>query len=166
MNRNFWKKKKTDTKKKFRIFLSIPFFFWKKKEKKRKDMGVYNATLTKNFSSLVTSLLASVDETETVMLGRNKKMDFENFQLINILNDIAKYIPPLNCVMEKNIKPTQIKNYIIREKRKMEKEYKLQNLKCYLCGTMDGDIRLKQLSTLSRCSDELIETHFVCKKCQ
>ena len=92
-------------------------------------------------------------------------MDYENIQLRNALKDIARYIPLLKQAMEKNIRTMQIKQYIIREKRKIEKNYKLQNLKCYLCGTMDGDIRMKQLFSLSRCSDEIIETHYVCHKC-
>ena len=57
-----------------------------------------------------------------------------------------------------------IKDYIIREKaRKSEKNENV--LKCFICGETKGNLYLKQISSLSRCSDELIETHHLCEKC-
>lgn len=91
--------------------------------------------------------------------------EIEQKQLKEILDGIANYVPILKCILINNndINPTRIKKYILAEK----KERGNSNLiKCFYCGETKGKFYLKQISTLSRCSDELIETHHLCEKCR
>lgn len=90
--------------------------------------------------------------------------DLEKEQTKQLLVKIANYVPILKCVLQKNydINPTTIKEYVLREK---EERGKKKILKCFRCGETKGKLYLKQISSLSRCSDELIETHHLCQKC-
>ena len=40
------------------------------------------------------------------------------------------------------------------------------NGKCYHCKTEGLHLKLKQIKTLTRITDELIETHFICADCE
>ena len=89
-----------------------------------------------------------------------------NNQLKELLIDLAKYIPTLKRVMARkkgDIDPARMKKDILREKKKKGGEKKV--MKCFTCGETGGKMYLKQISSLSRCSDELIETHHVCQNC-
>lgn len=102
--------------------------------------------------------------TTTTTTDDNNNKDLEKEQTKELLDKIAHYIPILNCVFQKNynINPIRIKEYVLREKKERRKK---KILKCFKCGETKGKLYLKQISSLSRCSDELIETHHLCEKC-
>ena len=103
--------------------------------------------------------------TTTADNNNNNNKDLEKEQTKELLDKIAHYIPILNCVFQKNynINPIRIKEYVLREKKERRKKKILK--KCFKCGETKGKLYLKQISSLSRCSDELIETHHLCEKC-
>ena len=88
---------------------------------------------------------------------------FEEKQLKDIIITFSNHIPILKNAM-KNDNIMSVKDYIIREKTRKGKKNK-NVLKCFICGETKGNLHLQQISSLSRCSDELIETHHLCKKC-
>lgn len=81
--------------------------------------------------------------------------------------EIKQYIPILHEAFteEDYIKrKTPIKEIIIKKKKKSSNM--LKNIfKCYKCNQISQNLQLRQISSLKRCTDELIETHFLCMKC-
>ena len=75
-----------------------------------------------------------------------------------LMEPLIKYIP----ILRDKPKNISIKKFILDEK-KLREENVIK--KCFICKSTTGNIRLKQLSSLSRCTDELIETHFICQNC-
>lgn len=75
-----------------------------------------------------------------------------------LMQPLIKYIP----ILRDKPKNVSIKKFILDEKR-LRGENKIK--KCFICNLTTGNIQLKQLSSLSRCTDELIETHFICQNC-
>ena len=40
-----------------------------------------------------------------------------------------------------------------------------KEIRCYSCQTTEHTLTLRQMPQLSRCSDEIIETHYFCTRC-
>ena len=91
-------------------------------------------------------------------------MSLADKQCLLILQKFAKYIPLLKCALDQSEEPKTLKYYVMKQREKML-EIAPEKIKCFICNKPHADMRLKQTFSLSRCSDEIIEAHFVCKKC-
>ena len=91
-------------------------------------------------------------------------MSLADKQCLLILQKFANYIPLLKCALDQSEEPKMLKYCVMKQRKKML-EMSPEKIKCFICNKPYADMRLKQTFSLSRCSDEIIEAHFVCKNC-
>ena len=112
------------------------------------------------------------------MMKINKKCNINitfSDQYSPILNDLINYIPILkraltdakNNIITTNDNTTNIHTQTVRERIYYIRNslQKTKKLGCYSCCVVDQPLSMKQRPSLTRCADELIETHFYCEKC-
>ena len=83
----------------------------------------------------------------------------DSYILKNINN-----IPILKRAIVNNLDDTLTLKEIVYE-HKLQNNAKEKIMQCYLCKANNTILSLKQKPSLSRCADEIIETHFYCKNC-
>ena len=84
----------------------------------------------------------------------------------NILSDLTHQLPLLYSWLERDKK--RFSSLSLREWIYMEKERNIRNMeviKCYSCKRPDPSVLLRQAPSITRCADELIESHHLCDQC-
>lgn len=72
---------------------------------------------------------------------------------------LSPYIPGLDIAIHKSI----IENKSVKECFETVIDNKA---KCFKCKNNNNGLKLIQMKSNSRCSDELIESHYFCKTCR
>ena len=84
---------------------------------------------------------------------------------MNILINLTHYIPNLNSWQkrDKQFSNLSLREWVYMEKQKNVKDIKV--IKCYSCERTDPSVSLRQAPSITRCADELIESHHLCDHC-
>lgn len=78
--------------------------------------------------------------------------------------EYIKILSPLIPGLQKSVHESIAKNKPLRQCIKSKVGIKV---KCFKCGSLDyTNLKMIQVKSNSRCSDELIESHYFCKFCR
>lgn len=78
--------------------------------------------------------------------------------------EFIKILSPLVPGLQKAIHKSIIKNKPLKQCFKTRIDFRV---KCFKCGSTDyANLKMIQVKSSSRCSDELIESHYFCKMCR
>ena len=84
----------------------------------------------------------------------------------NILSNLIHHLPQLYSWLErdkKSFSTLSLREWICMEKEKNVKD--IEVIKCYSCKRTDPSVLLRQAPSITRCADELIESHHLCDQC-
>ena len=83
-----------------------------------------------------------------------------------LLHDLSltSRIPHIRSWMEsKDMTTLSLREWMYIEKAKESKDTVV--IKCFSCNRIDPSVSLRQAPSISRCADEIIESHHLCDNC-
>ena len=82
------------------------------------------------------------------------------------LIDLTHHIETLDSWLERDMKifsGLSLREWAYIQKKMNVKD--MEDVKCFLCKRMDPSVALRQAPSITRCADELVESHQLCDQC-